>query len=145
MPKIVSLQDTGRMWKEFHILDVAFDNNDSGNVLAKSTTPSYKVGDEVQYTKNERGGIKIQRDFQPNNSSSNNSPSNYTPRKSNDSKDEQIARSVVFKGAVDLVGAGVIELKDIAKFVVDFTPVVLGEAQPQTNTYAQHFEDSSPF
>ena len=140
MPKIVSLQDTGRMWKEFHILDVAFDNNDSGNVLAKSTTPSYKVGDEVQYTKNERGGIKIQRDFQPNNS-----PSNYTPRKSNDSKDEQIARSVVFKGAVDLVGAGVLELKDITKFVADFTPVVLGDVQQQSNTYAQHFEESSPF
>lgn len=140
MPKIVSLQDTGRMWKEFHILDVAFDNNDSGNVLAKSTTPSYKVGDEVQYTKNERGGIKIQRDFQPTASS----PS-YAAKQSNGSKDEQIARSVVFKGAVDLVGAGVIELKDIAKFVVDFTPVVLGEAQPQANTYAQHFEDSSPF
>ena len=47
MPKIVSLQDTGRMWKEFHILDIAFDNNDNGNVLAKSTSPSYKVGDDV--------------------------------------------------------------------------------------------------
>ena len=101
MPKIVSLQDTGRMWKEFHILNIAFDNNDSGDVLAKSTSPSYKVGDEVQYTKNERGGIKIQRD---QSNFSNSSTSNYTPKVKQDNS-EQIARSVVFKGAIDLVVA----------------------------------------
>jgi len=139
MPKIVSLQDTGRMWKEFHILEVQFDNNDGGSVLAKSTSPAYKVGDDVQYTKNERGGVKIQRDFQPTASA----PS-YAAKQSNGSKDEQIARSVVFKGAVDLVGAGVIELKDIAKFVSEFTPIVLGEATEQATSYAQHFEES-PF
>ena len=33
MPKITSIQDTGRMWKEFHILEVQFDNNDGGTCL----------------------------------------------------------------------------------------------------------------
>ena len=140
MPKIVSLQDTGRMWKEFHILNIAFDNNDSGDVLAKSTSPSYKVGDEVQYTKNERGGIKVQRD---QSNFSNSSTSNYTPKVKQDNS-EQIARSVVFKGAIDLVASGKIQITDIPSFVDKYLPVVTG-AQAQGASYATHFQESSPF
>jgi hypothetical protein len=141
MPKIVSIQDSGRMWKEFHILEVAFDNNDSGSVLAKSTSPSYKVGDDVQYTKNERGGIKIQRD--QSNFPSNNS--NYSPKmNSNNDKGEQIARSVVFKGAIDLVSNGKLQITDIPSFVDKYLPVVTG-AQAQGESYATHFQESSPF
>lgn len=140
MAKIVSLQDTGRMWKEFHILNIAFDNNDSGDVLAKSTTPSYKVGDEVQYTKNERGGIKIQRE-QNNSYPSNNS---YTPKVASTSQSEQIARSVVFKGAIDLVSSGKIQITDIPSFVEKYLNVVTGEPQA-TTSYKDHFQDSSPF
>jgi len=139
MPKIVSLQDTGRMWKEFHILEVAFDDNVNGTVLAKSPSPSYKVGDEVTYTKNERGGIKIQRE-----QTTNFPNSNYSPKVSNSNQSEQIARSVVFKGAIDLVSAGVIEIKDIPRFVEQHLPVVTG-ASEQSNSYASHFNDSSPF
>lgn len=141
MPKIVSLQDTGRMWKEFHILDIAFDNNDNGNVLAKSISPSYKVGDDVQYTKNERGGIKIQRD-QSNFPTSN---SNYTPKVSNSNQSEQIARSVVFKGAIDLVSSGKIQITDIPSFVDKYLSVVTGAAA-QGASYDAHFQESSmPF
>ena len=140
MPKIVSLQDTGRMWKEFHILNIAFDNNDSGDVLAKSTSPSYKVGDEVQYTKNERGGIKVQRE-QSNFPS--NSNSNYSPKVKQDNS-EQIARSVVFKGAIDLVASGKLQVTDIPSFVDKYLPVVTG-AQAQGASYATHFQESSPF
>ena len=140
MPKIVSLQDTGRMWKEFHILKIAFDNNDNGDVLAKSTNPSYKVGDEVQYTKNERGGIKIQRE-QSNFPTSN---SNYTPKVSNSNQSEQIARSVVFKGAIDLVSSGKLQITDIPSFVDKYLNVVTG-APAQGESYANHFQESSPF
>lgn len=140
MPKIVSLQDTGRMWKEFHILKIAFDNNDNGDVLAKSTNPSYKVGDEVQYTKNERGGIKIQRD---QSNFSNSSTSNYTPKVKQDNS-EQIARSVVFKGAIDLVASGKLQITDIPSFVDKYLNVVTG-APAQGESYANHFQESSPF
>ena len=140
MPKIVSLQDTGRMWKEFHILNIAFDNNDSGDVLAKSISPSYKVGDDVQYTKNERGGIKIQRE-QSNFPTSNNS--NYSPKVKQDNS-EQIARSVVFKGAIDLVASGKLQVTDIPSFVDKYLSVVTG-AQAQGASYANHFQESSPF
>jgi hypothetical protein len=129
------------MWKEFHILDIAFDNNDNGNVLAKSTSPSYKVGDDVQYTKNERGGIKIQRD-QSNFPTSN---SNYTPKVSNSNQSEQIARSVVFKGAIDLVSSGKMQITDIPSFVDKYLSVVTG-ASAQGESYQAHFQESSmPF
>ena len=140
MPKITSIQDTGRMWKEFHILNITFDNNDGGDVLAKSTSPSYKVGDDVQYTKNERGGIKIQRE---QNNFSNSSTSNYSPKVKQDNS-EQIARSVVFKGAIDLVASGKLQVTDIPSFVDKYLFVVTG-AQAQGASYANHFQESSPF
>ena len=141
MPKITSIQDTGRMWKEFHILEVQFDNNDGGTALAKSPTPAYKVGDDVQYEKNERGGVKIQRD--QSNFSSNSNYSNNSPRMKQDNS-EQIARSVVFKGAIDLVSLGKIQITDIPSFVEKYLPVVTG-AKAQGETYQAHFQESSPF
>ena len=142
MPKITSIQDTGRMWKEFHILEVQFDNNDGGTALAKSSTPAYKVGDDVQYEKNERGGVKIQRD--QSNFSSNSNYSNNSPRMKQDNS-EQIARSVVFKGAIDLVSSGKIQITDIPSFVDKYLSVVTG-ASPQGESYQAHFQESSmPF
>jgi len=98
------------------------------------------VGDEVQYTKNERGGIKVQRD-QTN--FSNTSTSNYTPKVKQDNS-EQIARSVVFKGAIDLVASGKLQITDIPSFVDKYLFVVTG-AQAQGASYANHFQESSPF
>jgi len=144
MAKIVSIQDTGRTWKEFHILEVQFDNNDGGTVLAKSPSPAYKVGEDVQYEKNERGGVKIQRD--PSTYSSNSSPSNYSNNSPTVRKDpsEQIARSVVFKGAIDLVSNGKLQITDIPSFVEKYLPVVTAE-QPKGDSYQAHFQESSPF
>jgi hypothetical protein len=147
MPKIISLQDTGRTWKEFHILEVQFDNNDGGTVLAKSPSPAYKVGEDVQYEKNERGGVKIQRD--PSNYASTSTPlttSNYSNNSPSARKDpsEQIARSVVFKGAIDLVSNGKLQITDIPSFVEKYLPVVTAE-QPKGDSYQAHFQESSPF
>jgi hypothetical protein len=54
MAKIVSMTPTGQ-WQEFTRLEIRFDNGDFGTAFAKSQTPSYAVGDEVEYTKNEKG------------------------------------------------------------------------------------------
>ena len=59
MPKITSITPNGQ-WQEFYKLELRFDNGDFGTAFAKSETPSYKVGDEVEYTKNEKGTVKIQ-------------------------------------------------------------------------------------
>jgi hypothetical protein len=63
MAKIVSITPTGQ-WQDLFKFEIRFDNGDFGTAFAKSQTPSYQVGDEVEYTKNEKGTIKIQR---PNN------------------------------------------------------------------------------
>jgi hypothetical protein len=60
MAKIVSITPTGQ-WQDLFKLEIRFDNGDFGTAFAKSQTPSYGVGDEVEYTKNEKGTIKIQR------------------------------------------------------------------------------------
>jgi hypothetical protein len=62
MPKIISITPTG-MWQDLHKLEIRFDTGDFGTAFAKSQTPSYAVGDEVEYTKNEKGTVKIQRPF----------------------------------------------------------------------------------
>jgi hypothetical protein len=54
MAKIVSMTPTGAMAR-FTKLEIRFDNGDFGTAFAKSQTPSYAVGDEVEYTKNEKG------------------------------------------------------------------------------------------
>ncbi len=64
MPKITSITPNGQ-WNEFYKMDIRFDDGEFGTAFAKSQTPPYKVGDEVEYTKNEKGTIKIQRGDQP--------------------------------------------------------------------------------
>jgi hypothetical protein len=54
MAKIVSMTPKGQ-WQEFYKIEVRFDNGDFGTAFAKSQTPSYAVGDEVDYSKNEKG------------------------------------------------------------------------------------------
>jgi hypothetical protein len=54
MAKIVSMTPTGQ-WQDLSQVEIRFDNGDFGTAFAKSPTPSYGVGDEVEYTKNEKG------------------------------------------------------------------------------------------
>jgi hypothetical protein len=64
MPKITSITPNGQ-WQEFYKLELRFDN---GDLEPHSPSPKplpYKVGDEVEYTKNEKGTIKIQRGDRP--------------------------------------------------------------------------------
>ncbi len=62
MAKIVSITPTGQ-WQDLFKLEIRFDNGDFGTAFAKSQTPSYNVGDEVEYSKNEKGTIKINKPF----------------------------------------------------------------------------------
>jgi hypothetical protein len=60
MSKIISITPTGQ-WQDLFKLEVRFDNGDFGTAFAKSQTPPYAVGEDVEYTKNEKGTVKIQR------------------------------------------------------------------------------------
>ena len=137
MAKIVSINPTGQ-WQDLHKMEVSFDDGQSGTAFSKTATPWYSVGDEVEYSLNAKGSVKISK-----------GTGGYTPKPSyggggNTSKDEQIAKSVVFKGAIDLACAGKINVSDIVSFVEKYTSVLTGAAQ-QGATHAQHFPQEQPF
>ena len=91
MSKIISITPTGQ-WQDLFKLEVRFDNGDFGTAFAKSQTPPYAVGEEVEYTKNEKGTVKIQR---PNPYGAS-TGSSYTPSapKGNDERSASIIRQV---------------------------------------------------
>ena len=138
MAKIVSINPTGQ-WQDLHKMEVSFDDGQSGTAFSKTATPWYSVGDEVEYSLNAKGSVKISK-----------GTSGYTsaPKASygggSTNKDEQIAKSVVFKGAIDLACAGMIKVTDITSFVEKYTPVLTGASQ-QGATHAQHFPQDLPF
>jgi hypothetical protein len=147
MAKITALRPTGEQWKDFYIMEVTLDDNTFGNALAKSPIPWYNVGDEVKYTKNARGGLKIEKPEMAGYSPAGGGQSYQSRPQYGGSKDEQIARSVAFKGAIDLVVGGKAQIADIAKMTATFTALVLGqEEKPQGRTHDNHFaETDMPF
>jgi|TARA_R110000822_G_scaffold35184_7_gene99305 hypothetical protein len=143
MAKIVSITPTGQ-WQEFHKMDVAFDDGQKGTAFSKTPSPWYSIGDEVEYTLNAKGSVKISKGMD---GFTGGGGSTYKPSGSsnNSNKDEQIARSVVFKGAIDLVSAGKITIQDIPRFVSDHVAIITGEASAGAS-YNQHFPpQESPF
>lgn len=147
MAKITALRPTGEQWKDFYIMEVTLDDGTFGNALAKSPIPWYNVGDEVKYTKNARGGLKIEKPDSASYTPAGGSSQSYQSRNQGGDKDAQIARSVAFKGAIDLVVGGKANLADIGKMTAAFTAIVMGqEDKAQGRTHESHFaEDDLPF
>ena len=142
MPKITSITPNGQ-WQEFYKLELRFDNGDFGTAFAKSETPPYKVGDEVEYTKNEKGTVKIQRGDRPA----------WTPStpKSNDDRSISIIRQVALKSAVEMSAAYVsqgstIPVEKIFELAEKFNAWMSGT---HGATHQEHFaartEETSPF
>jgi len=51
--KVVSVTDTGKVWKDFKKIAVVLDNGVEGVANAKNFPPPYNAGDEVEYEANE--------------------------------------------------------------------------------------------
>jgi len=142
MPKITSITPNGQ-WQEFYKLELRFDNGDFGTAFAKSETPPYKVGDEVEYTKNEKGTVKIQRGDRPA----------WTPStpKANDDRSISIIRQVALKSAVEMSAAYVsqgstIPVEKIFELAEKFNAWMSGT---HGATHQEHFaarvDEPSPF
>lgn len=142
MPTIVSITPKGQ-WQEFHKFEVRFDNNDFGLAFAKTPTPSYNVGDDVQYTKNEKGTLKIQRNGW---SGGNGGSFANTSKVSGDERSASIIRQVALKAAVEYGAAAGHDVQAILANAETFNEWMSGN-QPKTPTYDQHFQtrDESPF
>ena len=140
MSKIISITPTGQ-WQDLFKLEVSFDNGDFGTAFAKSQTPPYNVGDEVEYTKNEKGTVKIQR---PN---SFGGGGGYTPSapKGNDERSASIIRQVALKAAVEYASAAKQDVNTILANAETFNAWMSGQsAAPASHT--EHFANrNDPF
>jgi hypothetical protein len=146
MPKIISITPTGQ-WQDLFKLEIRFDNGDFGTAFAKSQTPPYAVGDEVEYTKNEKGTVKIQR---PNSfggggyTPSASSASSSAP-KNNDERSLSIIRQVALKAAVEYACAAKHDVNTILANAETFNAWMTGaSAAPASHT--EHFANrNDPF
>ena len=143
MAKIISITPKGQ-WQEFYKLEVRFDNGDFGTAFAKSPTPSYAVGDEVEYSKNEKGTIKIQR---PNNFGGGTGGSFATASKSaGDERSASIIRQVALKAAVEYACAAKHDVPTILANADLFNKWMLGQSDDAIS-HTEHFasRNESPF
>ena len=137
MAKITALQPNGT-WNDFYKFEVTFDDGVTGMAFAKSNTPWYAVGDEVEYTLSPKGGVKISKGVSQYAGGSTGGYSGGGSSKPDPSAN--IARSVAFKAAIDCVIAGKIGFDDVERFVTKYVPVLLAQGEA-TNAYKSHFDE----
>ena len=139
MAKIISITPTGQ-WQDLFKLEVRFDNGDFGTAFAKSQTPPYNVGDEVEYTKNEKGTVKIQR---PNSFGGGYTPS-AAPR-GNDDRSASIIRQVALKAAVEYASAAKHDVNTILANAETFNAWMSGQSSAPAS-HTEHFANrNDPF
>jgi hypothetical protein len=144
MAKIISITPTGQ-WQDLYKLEIRFDNGDFGTAFAKSPTPSYSVGDEVEYSKNEKGTIKIQR---PNNFGGGfggGSTPSYSAAPKTDDRSASIIRQVALKAAVEYACAAGHDVNTILANASTFNEWMTGTQSAAT--HQEHFatRNESPF
>jgi len=66
--KVVNVQGSG-MFKELYVFEIELDNGDVGKIYRKSNDSKLSVGQDISYTMNDKGSIKIVTDYQKNNRS----------------------------------------------------------------------------
>lgn len=143
MSKIISITPTGQ-WQDLFKLEVRFDNGDFGTAFAKSQIPPYAVGEEVEYTKNEKGTVKIQRANAFGGGGGYNQSAPSAP-KNNDERSLSIIRQVALKAAVEYACAAQHDVNTILANAETFNAWMTGQsAAPASHT--EHFANrNDPF
>jgi hypothetical protein len=145
MPKIISITPTGQ-WQDLFKLEVRFENGDFGTAFAKSQTPPYAVGEEVEYSKNEKGTIKIQRA----NAFGASTGGAYTPSAPSfaakqDDRSASIIRQVALKSAVEYACAAQHDVNTILANAETFNAWMTG-ASSAPASHTEHFANrNDPF
>lgn len=91
--KVVNVQGSG-MFKELYVFEVELENKDVGKIYRKTNDSKLSTGQEISYTINDKGSIKIVTDYQKNN------PTQSSPQKS-DEVQKLIVKQSSLKAAVD--------------------------------------------
>ena len=145
MSKIISITPTGQ-WQDLFKLEVRFDNGDFGTAFAKSQTPPYAVGEDVEYTKNEKGTVKIQRaNAFGGGGYTQSAPSAPSFAAKTDDRSASIIRQVALKSAVEYACAAKHDVNTILANAETFNAWMTGQsAAPASHT--EHFANrNDPF
>ena len=131
--KVTNVQGSGT-FKELYVFELQLDNNDTGKIYKKGQDAGVKIGDEINYTLNDKGSIKIQREGGGFNSSQS--------FKKDSNVQEHIIRQSSLKGAIDLVVSEKIEPHEWEKMADSFVEWVYGKKQVKE---MPSFAEKSPF
>jgi len=134
--KVVNVQGSG-MFKELYVFEVELDNGDIGKIYRKSNDSKLSVGQDISYTINDKGSIKIVTDYQKNNQSQS------SPKQ--DDVQKLIVKQSSLKAAVDYDNKCTPE--DVLKNAQMFYEWVWGltPAQSKINKVAEKFDSDLPF
>jgi len=134
--KVVNVQGSG-MFKELYVFEVELDNGDVGKIYRKSNDSKLTNGQDISYTINDKGSIKIVTDYQKNQSQS-------SPQKSDDVQ-KLIVKQSTLKAAVDYDNK--CSPEDVLKNAQMFYDWVMGlnPTQKKINKIAEKFDSDLPF
>jgi|14BtaG_2_1085337.scaffolds.fasta_scaffold14445_2 hypothetical protein len=129
--KVVNVQGSG-MFKELYVFEVELDNGDVGKIYRKSNDSKLTNGQDISYTINDKGSIKIVTDYQKNQSQS-------SPQKSDDVQ-KLIVKQSTLKAAVDYDNK--CSPEDVLKNAQMFYDWVMGtDVQKKVDKVAKAFND----
>ena len=120
--KVVNVQGSG-MFKELYVFEVELENKDIGKIYRKSNDSKLTNGQEISYTINEKGSIKIVTDYQKNN------PTQSIPQKSNDVQ-KLIVKQSSLKAAVDFHSGSSCTTSQVIGTAEEFEEWVLNKKKP---------------
>ena len=129
--KVVNVQGSG-MFKELYVFEVELDNGDVGKIYRKSNDSKLTNGQDISYTINDKGSIKIVTDYQKNQSQS-------SPQKSDDVQ-KLIVKQSTLKAAVDYDNK--CSPEDVLKNAQMFYDWVMGnDVQKKVDKVSKAFND----
>jgi hypothetical protein len=141
MSKIVSITPKGQ-WQEFFKFEVRFDDNDFGTSFSKSQTPPYAVGDEVTYSKNEKGTLKINKAGFGGFNGGTGGSFTTASRTAGDDRSASIIRQVALKAAVEYACAAGHDVNTILGNAETFNAWMSGQSTaPKSEHFANRNED----
>ena len=133
--KVVNVQGSG-MFKELYVFEVELDNGDIGKIYRKSNDSKLTNGQDISYTINDKGSIKIVTDYQKNQTQSS---------AKQDDVQKLIVKQSSLKAAVDYDNK--CSPEDVLKNAQMFYEWVWGlsPAQSKINKVAEKFDSDLPF
>ena len=132
--KVTNVQGSGK-FKELYVFELQLDNGDAGKIYKKAQDAGVKIGEEITYTLNDKGSIKIQREQYSGGGSSFSGNSSKMSKEEwaiKDAKrDANIAKQVSLKAAVELCSAYIksgnsVNSADVLRLADTFTNWVNG-------------------